>query len=58
MNNTEISMDLEILTQEVNDISMVLNDISYDRENSNCHIDIFDAIEYITEKLRNFILGK
>jgi|FaiFalDrversion3_1042247.scaffolds.fasta_scaffold219701_1 hypothetical protein len=58
MNNTEISMDFEILIQEINDISKVLNDELYNSENSNYYIDILDALEYIAEKLRNFILGK
>jgi hypothetical protein len=58
MNNTEISMDFEILIQEINDISKILNDELYNSENSNYYIDILDALEYIAEKLRNFILGK
>jgi len=58
MNNTEISMDFEILIQEINDISKVLNDELYNSENSNYYIDILDTLEYIVEKLRNFILGK
>jgi hypothetical protein len=58
MNNTEISMDFEILIQEINDISKVLNDELYNSENSNYYIDILDTLEYIAEKLRNFILGK
>jgi hypothetical protein len=58
MNNTEISMDFEILIQEINDISKILNDELYNSENSNYYIGILDTIEYIAEKLRNFILGK
>jgi len=58
MNNTEISMDFEILIQEINDISKILNDELYNSENSNYYIDILDALKYIAEKLRNFILGK
>jgi hypothetical protein len=58
MNNTEISMDFEILIQEINDISKILNDELYNSENSNYYIDILDTLEYIAEKLRNFILGK
>jgi hypothetical protein len=58
MNNTEISMDFEILIQEINDISKVLNDELYNSRNSNYYIDILDTLEYIAEKLRNFILGK
>jgi hypothetical protein len=58
MNNTEISMDFEILIQEINDISKVLNDELYNSGNSNYYIDILNALEYIAEKLRNFILGK
>ena len=58
MNNTEISMDFEILIQEINDISKILNDELYNSENSNYYIDILDTLEYIAEKLGNFILGK
>jgi hypothetical protein len=56
MNNTEISMNFEILIQEINDISKILNDELYNSGNSNYYIDLLDTLEYIAET-KKFYLG-
>jgi len=57
MNNTEICTDFEILIQEINEICDLVNN-EFDDSFENHYVDIFDALDYIAEKLKDFILGR